>query len=235
VGVVVNLGCGSRTHPACVNIDWSVYARLRKSPLGRLVAPLVVRGERRELLRAYDDSVIVHDLKGGIPLGDDTADVVYHSHFLEHLDRDVVPALFAEIRRVLKPGGVHRAVTPDLARHVVIYLDAFQRGDRVALRSITERILGQMVRRDAEGTSRQPPVRRKLENLVLGDARRRGETHQWFWDRISLREALEAAGFTEIEAVDHTTSRIPGWAELGLDTHNGREHKPDSLYMEALA
>ena len=76
-------------------------------------------------------------------------------------------------------------------------------------------------------------MRRRVENLLLGDARKRGQTHQWMYDRLNLAQALEAAGFVQVEQVDEHTSGFPGWDELGLDVlEDGSPYMPGSLYME---
>ncbi len=54
----------------------------------------------------------LHDLTRGIPFKSDSVDAVYHSHFLEHIPRKKVDQFFAEVRRVLKIGGIHRIVVP---------------------------------------------------------------------------------------------------------------------------
>ncbi len=240
---ILNLGCGTRTSPHCVNIDFSAVIRLKTHPLGKIVARVAVRGERRQRYDAMAGEVLVHDLRKGIPAGDATVDAVYHSHVLEHLDRvdsDVVPGFLEEIRRVLKPGGIHRIVVPDMAKLCREYLQHF---DRCVAEGRVDHghdqyigaIITQMVRREAHGSSLQRPLRRAVENLVLGDARRRGETHQWMYDEINLGAVLEDAGFRELQVVTHRTSRIPGWDEIGLDRDaDGEPYKPGSLYMEAV-
>lgn len=223
--VIYNLGCGTRTHPACVNVDWSIHLRLRKLGLERLA------GSRAEKIRALPDSIVVHNLRKGIPAEDGTVDVVFHSHLLEHIDRDDAPAFMAEVRRVLKPGGVQRIVVPDFEQLARNYLDSF--GEAGHEERVAE-MIEQIARREASGTSHQAPLRRKVENAALGDARRRGETHQWMYDRVTLAALLERTGFTAVSVVDHATSRIPGWSELGLDIEaDGRPYKIHSLYMEA--
>lgn len=232
---ILNLGCGYKTTPYTTDIDFSVQQRLHASRLGRVAARIAVRGERRVQFEAMDDDLVVHDLRKGIPAGDGTVDVVYHSHVLEHIDREHVPGFFREIERVLRPGGVHRIVVPDLEFVVRRYLDHLdQAGPDHATIGIAP-ILGQCVRREASGTSKQGPVRRRIENLILGDARRRGETHQWMYDRLCLAQTLEAAGFVGVQQMDVHTSQVPGWDLLGLDLSEDREsaHKPNSLYMEA--
>lgn len=121
MSTILNLGCGTKTSPRTTNIDWSIHARLRCNPIGRRLAPLLLNDERRALFLSMDD-VLVHDLKKGIPVPAASVDAVYHSHVLEHIDRDAVAGFFADIWRALKPGGVHRIVVPDLERHAHEYL-----------------------------------------------------------------------------------------------------------------
>lgn len=186
------------------------------------------------------DNVVVHNLRTGIPMQDASVDAVYHSHMLEHIDRGAVDQLFEEVRRVLRRGGVHRIVVPDLeryARSYIVSLEASLRADDARPRhdEAVAVMIEQMVRRESAGTSSQAPLQRWLENLLLGDARRRGETHMWMWDRINLVAALEDAGFTAVEVVDHETSAIPRWGEIGLDLASDgvAEYKPGSLYVES--
>lgn len=239
VSTILNLGCGTKTSPRATNVDWSIQSRLRRNPVGRRLAPLLLNEERRKLFLSMDD-VVVHDLRKGIPASDASVDAVYHSHVLEHIDRDAVPVFFSEIVRVLRPGGVHRVVVPDLERYARDYLHSLERGlDDAQARarhdaSVSQMIL-QMVRREASGTSHQAPLQRRLENLLLGDARKRGETHMWMWDMVNLPEALTLAGFRDVRILDWQTSRIPDWNQLDLDKGpDGGEYKPESLYVEAL-
>ncbi len=230
---ILNLGCGTKTSPHTVNIDFSIYQRFRKSRAGKAVAVVVLRGDRRRQFDAMDDNVVVHDIRNGIPAAANSVDAVYHSHTLEHIDRDVVPVFQAEVLRVLRPGGVQRIVVPDLELVARAYLDSLEAG-RDDHDDAVYRIIGQCVRREADGTSRQAPMRRRVENLLLGDARKRGETHQWMWDRRNLRAALEAAGFVGVNQKDAYSSDIPNWDEIGLDVNpDGSVYKPGSLFMEA--
>lgn len=240
VMVVFNLGCGSRTSPYCVNIDWSPYLRLKRNRLAARLAPLVLRGERRERFHALDDGVVVHDLRRGIPADDDSLDAVYHSHLLEHLDRSVVREFLGEVRRTLRVGGVQRIVVPDFEPLCRRYMaDLEQCLDQPDLAAGHDRYVAdmveQMVRRMATGTQQQPPFWRFVENLLLGDARRRGETHQWMYDRVNLSSLLRETGFRQIEVVDFKTSSIPDWDNINLDQlENGEEYIAGSLYVEAI-
>ncbi len=66
--------------------------------------------------------------------------------------------------------------------------------------------------------------------------RRSGELHRWMYDRCSLANLLESAGFQEVALVSPTESAIPHWDQFHLDTlPDWTIAKPDSLYMEAFA
>ena len=98
-----------------------------------------------------------------------------------------------------------------------------------------EPIIEQSIRREAAGTSQQRGLIRWLDNFLLGDARSRGETHQWMYDRFNLEFALIEAGFTDITVQKYNTSYIKDWNRYTLDMDDsGREYKLNSLYMEAI-
>lgn len=98
-GIMLNLGCGPRTHPDWINID-----KIR-----------------------WNEDVTCLDLRAGIPYPDESVDVVYHSHLLEHLSRAEGVTFMRECGRVLKRGGVVRVVVPDLEEIVTVYLDVLAR------------------------------------------------------------------------------------------------------------
>jgi SAM-dependent methyltransferase len=239
---ILNLGCGLKTSdkPGLINIDWSVYLRLRKMKILRPIVPLLIGAERFKRFQTLSDNIMVHDLAKGIPFDSDSVDVIYHSHMLEHLDRDVAVEFLAEARRVLRPGGIHRIVVPDFEKSCRAYIthialcetdpSEFVRHD-----SYVAEMLEQSVRREGASTSQQRPMRRFIEKLVLGDARQRGEMHQWMYDSINLKAKLDSTGYGEVHVQDYNTSLIPAWNEYGLDVdEKGNQYKPESLYVEAI-
>lgn len=103
----VNLGCGRRYNPDWINIDF-----VSSGP-----------------------DVIQHDLSKGIPLPDDSCEVVYHAAVLEHMRREDALTFLRECNRVLKDGGIVRAGVPDLERLCHLYLIKLQAacdGDKAA-------------------------------------------------------------------------------------------------------
>lgn len=240
---ILNLGCGSKTSASSdvINIDWSIGLRIRTNRLLRPFAPLVFRGDRRARFDSLPPNILVHDLSKGIPRDAASVRAVYLSHVLEHIDRSEVPKILGEALRVLRPGGIIRIVVPDLeriCRSYVAFMDKSlpSSANDLVYEKILSELLEQSVRKEAAGTSQQPFVRRMIENLALGDARKRGETHQWMYDRYSLPHTLLQSGFVDPEVVSWSASSIERWSEYGLDVGpGGGEYKPGSLYVEARA
>ncbi|MBI2353852.1 MAG: methyltransferase domain-containing protein [Deltaproteobacteria bacterium] len=105
--VYVNLGCGNNFHSDWLNFDFS----------------------------SHHPDVSQVNLRSGIPLPDNHADVVYHSHLLEHFTKDEAPQFIAECYRILKPGGLLRVAVPDLETIAKLYLLNMEKsldGDLVA-------------------------------------------------------------------------------------------------------
>src|SRR5215212_6152212 len=117
-----------------------------------------MNGERRERFESLPSNFMIHDLSKGIPFDSNSVDVVYHSHLLEHIDRDIVSKFIIEVKRVLKPTGIHRIVVPDLERLCKDYLShisACEKNPREAGQhdAFVGAIIQQAVRREAHGTS----------------------------------------------------------------------------------
>ena len=237
---LLNLGCGARTsaRPEVINIDWSPYLWLKRNPVLRLLARCVLKGVQRQRFEAIGRNILVHDLRRGLPFADASVDAVYHSHVLEHIDRDRAESFLLEIKRVLRPEGIQRMVVPDFEKLCRDYLAHVSTAETDPAEAGThERYIGaiieQSVRRAAYSTRDLPPFRKRLENLVLGDARGRGETHQWMYDRLSLIAMLTRLGFRESQICRFDTSSIPNWNDYGLDRKaDGGPDKKNSLYVE---
>jgi predicted SAM-dependent methyltransferase len=94
----LNLGCGERFHGSWININF------------------VSTGK----------NVVANDLKKGIPFADNSFDVVYHSHVLEHFPKVEALTFIRECYRVLRPQGILRVVVPDLEQIARMYLHCLE-------------------------------------------------------------------------------------------------------------
>jgi SAM-dependent methyltransferase len=98
----LNLGCGSTYHSKWRNLD---------------IDPI-------------DKNIEHWDAKNGIPALNNSVDIVYHSHLLEHLQPEHGEAFINECFRILKPMGILRVVVPDLEQICKEYLNALERVDQ---------------------------------------------------------------------------------------------------------
>ena len=238
---ILNLGCGSKTcqSPDVLNIDWSVSLIIKKNFFLRILLSKLLTKERQNNLKKLSQNIIVHDLQKGLPYANNSIDAVYHSHLLEHIDCTEVKVFLMEIFRVLKPNGVQRIVVPDLYFLCKSYVENYEKcinQNKLIKKhdNYVAAILEQAVRKEASGSSKQNKILRKIENLILGDARKRGETHQWMYDSINLKSILNEVGFKNIKVQTFRTSLIFNWNKYGLDLDNeNKEYKQGSLYIEA--
>jgi hypothetical protein len=238
---ILNLGCGHKVsaHPDIVNIDWSIYLSIRNSKILSAFANIVLDTQRLSRLEKLPHNIFSYDLSRGIPFSNNSVDAIFHSNMLEHLDRKVARKFLFDALNILKPGGIHRIVVPDfeyLCRNYIKHislceidpLEKSQHDNFIAL------LLEQSVRKESASTQSQRPIRRFIENLILGDARRRGETHQWMYDRINLEVLLSEVGYRDIKLMQFDRSAIPNWQKYGLDIYpDGSEYAQGSFYMEA--
>lgn len=57
---------------------------------------------------------LIHDLRQPLPYEDNSVDLIYNEHFIEHLTAEEGVNLLKEMLRILKKGGIIRIATPDL-------------------------------------------------------------------------------------------------------------------------
>jgi predicted SAM-dependent methyltransferase len=236
---LINLGSSARVSPGWNNVDFSWLVRLGKHQ--RLCAWLhqigLLNEQRFERILKLDRNVICWDLRRGIPFPDQTFDTVYHSHVLEHIDREDAPSFLRECFRVLKRRGILRVVVPDLELLAREYLGVVDNlPERATMPQHTfavEQMIDQMVIRTPRHRALQHPVVQLAERLLVGRTDHAGILHRWMYDRFSAGQALREAGFEDVQVKDPLASGVPGWRDFNLDTEpNGKVYAPFSLYIE---
>jgi predicted SAM-dependent methyltransferase len=135
-----------------------------------------------------DRYYLQHDALTALPIEDGAFERVYSEHFIEHLTLDQAIAWLREVRRLLRPQGYVRLVTPDLGRYAAGYLDPAE----VFFSAHRERLAALPAFRDRE----MPRRRAFMVNQIFymwG--------HRWIYDLEELRFAAAAAGF-DADAVE---------------------------------
>jgi predicted SAM-dependent methyltransferase len=119
--VKLHFGCGARVIKGWINIDLSYthYEEYLKYYTDEYY-PESIRGDK-------DDFFVINILKTGLPLPDESVDLIFHEDFLEHLDQKEQIIFLAETFRVMKKGSVHRINTPDLLTSMSEHSD-FKKG-----------------------------------------------------------------------------------------------------------
>ena len=108
--IFLHFGCGPRVLKNWINIDlfFEPYKKYLKS-YGEEHYPKDIRGTKK-------DFYVVDIIKSGLPLPNNSVDLIFHEDFIEHLNQKNQFIFLAETFRVLKSGGIHRINTPDLLK-----------------------------------------------------------------------------------------------------------------------
>jgi len=116
-----NLGCGMVCVPGWINVDGSLTALLgsRSSTAWNKFLYSLAGSKAYYTFLEFNGTVRkagfrFADLRRGVPLRDNSADVIFTSHFVEHIKKNDARKFLRDCYRALKPGGLMRIIVPDL-------------------------------------------------------------------------------------------------------------------------
>lgn len=157
------------------------------------------------------------DIGRPLPFADHSVDWVYAEHLIEHVPLGLAVHWLGEVRRILRPGGLLRLTTPDLARYIDGYLDGRERFFQRHRRRLRTMRVG-------------PPMPERRAFMLNQIFYHFG--HRWIYDEAELRHVLDRAGYAgfTVERREFQTGARPDVAEL--DT---AFRKDESIYLEAIA
>jgi predicted SAM-dependent methyltransferase len=208
----VNLGCGLSPTVGWKNYDNSFSIRLAQAPLLEKILTrlgFIGRPNVEFIEFARKNEIEYADVSRRIPLPDNSVDVVYSCHMLEHLDRQDALTFLKEARRALRPGGTLRIAVPDLSLKVAAYIaqkdaDAFVESTLMC----------------------QPRPRTLVERVRFFFTGPRH--HNWMYDGSSLSRLLSENGFVGLTVVPAGVTTIADPGNLNLF-----ERSNESVYVEA--
>jgi len=210
----LNIGCSDYPTSGWTNYDISVGLTLAKlGPIPNILNKLRIISDRQLIVvDSYkSNSVKRADVVKNIPEKDNSVDVIYSSHMLEHLDREDAKVCMRECLRSLKTGGILRLCIPDLRYKAEEYIKT---GD--ADKFVYETYLT------------IPKPKNIIEKLYLFYTGPRH--HSWMYDSQSLSKALLECGFSEVTTLEAGKTTIPSNQVGELDLSQRAE---DSFYLEA--
>lgn len=187
----LQIGAGLDGPGGWLNVDASPTLRLQRLPLvGALLGGMV--GPK------FSSRVVFGDVVRGLAMADDSVDIVYSSHVLEHLAFDDLRRALREIHRVLRPGGVFRSVLPDLQFEVDCYL-----------KSTATDPASELMRSTLLGVEQRDRGLMSALRSWLGNSR-----HVWMWDYKSIAFQLGQADFVDIRRATINDSEEASFIEV---------------------
>jgi predicted SAM-dependent methyltransferase len=203
----INCGCGRGLERGWLNTDLVKIEERdgRESELDRLTR---VDGQLYFLR---------HDATEPFPVEDECFDWAYSEHFIEHVSLAEAIGWLTEVHRMLRPGGLARITTPNLATFLHAYADP----DDPFYEQNREELAGTRRFQDRE----VPDRRAFMVNDIFY-----GWRHRWIYDFEELKHALVTAGFDPATVVEREVG-VSGVAEVAALDLPGRA--PQTLYVEA--
>jgi predicted SAM-dependent methyltransferase len=191
----LHLGCGLHAPSGWLNVDgsWQVVLARHRWLKSLLVSLRLLPRSQAEI--PWSSDVLRLNLCRPLPFANETFGAIYSSHTLEHLYYHDALALLRECHRLLTPGGVCRAVVPDLESIVNQYLLAKQLNNPDAATRLMETIL-------VHDKTRKRGVYGMYHRLTAF------HQHKWMYDADSLLRLFETAGFENVDRAECLVSRI---------------------------
>lgn len=184
--------------------------RLASLPLPWSSLPAANGSVRMRFIRiAREKHIQWADATKLIPLQDESVEVLYSSHMIEHLGQRQARAFLTEARRVLMRGGIIRIAIPDIRKLAVEYF-ADQDADKF--------VQATLLATDSTST-----LKDRLKFLFIGP-----RNHQWMYDGRSMTKFVSLEGFADAVVLDQGDTRIKDPGALDL-----YERHEESVYVEA--
>src|SRR5262245_21617606 len=209
----INVGCGMTPTKGCLNFDNSFSIKLSAFPrLSHLLhrAKFLNQPQMNYIQFCRENKIEWADVTKRIPVPDDSTEVLYSSHMLEHLDKREVTMFLAEAKRVLVSGGIIRLAVPDLEKHTRSYVS---HGD-------ADRFIESL----HVCTPKARALSERFRLMLVGTRH-----HQWMYDGKSLCTLLNNSGF--IDANAHPAGETSIKNPVSFDLYERRE---ESVYVEAI-
>ena len=208
----INVGCGTHPFPGWINYDHNIFIFYSRIPILKTLLKklnFIPAGYKEFLDIAASENISYADGGNHIPQEDESIEVVYSSHMLEHLDEEETHIFLRESYRILKEGGILRLVVPDFDKLIT----AYSKHNNPA----------QFIKDSCLVGKKPKSLIKKLQYLLQG--------HGWHFSMYNTRTLaalLEKYGFKNIQVLQEGETNISGCEHLNLSPHSH-----ESLFIEA--
>lgn len=209
---ILNIGCGQAPIVGAINIDNSFSVFLSKHNFFYFLLKKTgfLSKENINMVLFCKNNKIKFGNATKLKFAENSVDVIYTSHVLEHITRDEVMSFVKQAHLILKPGGVLRIVLPDMN---ILINDYIKDGnmDRLIDRSLLVINYGNS-------------FKAKLKYLLFG-----WRGHKWMYDEKSVFSLLSNSGFSLVKILQ------PGETNIKESTNiNLYEKVGESMYIECI-
>ena len=177
-----NLGCGTKFYQNFLNVGY--WSQLTDGAV------------YKDLNGTTNTFMLNHDLRNGIPAPDNSLDLAYHSHMLEHLTYENGIQFTRECLRVLKPGGTMRVLVPDIE----LWINAYTSGNTFFFDQY--RAMG--------GIDKDIHVTKG--SIFMGMLH--NHQHEFGYDFETLKWLVEHVGFTDVKRTLYAHGDVENLEEL---------------------
>ena len=199
----LNLGSGTTCLDDWINIDSSFNARLAKYPRIRHLLFKVGFLPKKYYEMPWSKhihKIMVREVRKKLPFDDESIDVIYSSHLIEHLRKNEAEKVLRDVFRVLKKGGLLRLIVPDLelmARNYLKEIEKIRNGQLGGHYLPSEKFLNML---DLGNEKIKTPFILK----IFSSGR-----HRWMYDQFSLTALLTSCGFVDIRKKSYKVGEVP--------------------------
>jgi predicted SAM-dependent methyltransferase len=173
-------------------------------------------------IEPMDSETVYLDATKTFPLASGTIAYIYSEHMIEHVPFAAGLNMLKECRRVLRPEGVLRVATPDLAFILNLYSNPGNDG-RSYMRWMAQTFMAGVARADVKAVS------------IINNAFR-SWGHKFLYDADTLESSLREAGFSKIVRVKYNDSvheKLRGIERHGINVGNVEMAALETMIYEA--
>lgn len=175
----LQFGCGLVAPIEWENYDASLTIIIQRIPMLSFLA------KKRGTI--FPANVQYGDITKGLLSKENSCDIVYGSHVLEHLSYEGFHIALNNVYRVLKPDGIFRLVMPNLLFLCNKYIEEKLKGN--------ENAANELIFSSGLGLEKNNKGLLSRAEAMFGNSR-----HNWLWDEASTKKALAEAGFDRIRS-----------------------------------
>ena len=208
----INIGCGTHPINGWINYDYNKFIFFARISILRYFlrhSNFIPEGYKLFMDQVMEKNIRFANAGKHIPEKDNSVNVVYSSHMLEHLDKEETHQFLIESRRILVTGGIIRVVVPDFDKLVNDYSE----------NNNPEKFID-----DSCLVGKKPKtIIKKIQYLIQG--------HGWhfnMYNKNTLVDLFKKNRFKEIKIIDPGETRINNADGLDLFAFSDV-----SLFLEA--